>query len=150
MDNAFEYIKVNHGVDTEASYPYKGRQQKKCLFKRENVGADDKGFSDLESGNEEALKVAVATQGPVSVAIDAGHISFQHYNGSVYFEKKCSEKNLDHGVLVVGYGTDPDGGDYWIVKNSWGPSWGEDGYIRMARNKNNHCGIATAASFPLV
>jgi len=149
MDFAFQYIKENHGVDTETSYPYKARQ-KKCHFVRSSVGADDTGFMDLPEGDEEQLKVAVATQGPISVAIDAGHRSFQLYKAGVYYEKACSSQQLDHGVLVVGYGTDPDHGDYWIVKNSWGTTWGEQGYIRMARNKNNHCGIASKASYPLV
>lgn len=150
MDNAFQYIKENKGIDTEDSYPYKAKMQRKCGFKRNNVGAEDTGFVDLKEGDEDALKVAVATQGPVSVAIDAGHRSFQMYKSGVYNEKECSSQSLDHGVLVVGYGTDPDHGDYWIVKNSWGTNWGEEGYIRMTRNKNNQCGIATAASYPLV
>ncbi|KAI1731414.1 papain family cysteine protease domain-containing protein [Ditylenchus destructor] len=149
MDFAFQYIKENHGIDTENSYPYKARQ-KKCHFQRSSVGADDTGFMDLPEGDEDQLKIAVATQGPISVAIDAGHRSFQLYKTGVYYEKECSSEQLDHGVLVVGYGTDPDHGDYWIVKNSWGTTWGEQGYVRMARNKNNHCGIATKASYPLV
>lgn len=149
MDNAFTYIKENHGVDTEVSYPYKGRDMK-CHFNRKTVGADDNGFFDLPEGDEEALKVAVATQGPISVAIDAGHQSFQMYKKGVYYEPECSPENLDHGVLVVGYGTDDDGSDYWIIKNSWGMMWGEKGYIRMARNRDNHCGIATKASYPIV
>jgi cathepsin L len=149
MDFAFQYVKENKGIDTEPAYPYKAKQYK-CHFKREGVGADDSGFMDLPAGDEDALKTAVATQGPISVAIDAGHKSFQLYKTGVYFEKDCSPENLDHGVLVVGYGTDPTHGDYWIVKNSWGPEWGEEGYIRMARNKDNHCGIASKASYPLV
>lgn len=150
MDYAFQYIKENHGLDTEASYPYKAKMQRKCGFKRANVGAEDTGFVDIASGDEDALKVAVATVGPISVAIDAGHNSFQLYKTGVYYEKDCSPEQLDHGVLIVGYGTDPTHGDYWIVKNSWGANWGEQGYIRMARNKKNNCGIATSASYPLV
>uniref|UniRef100_A0A914DVZ9 Cathepsin L-like n=1 Tax=Acrobeloides nanus TaxID=290746 RepID=A0A914DVZ9_9BILA len=149
MDYAFQYIKENHGVDTENSYPYLAMQDE-CKFNPSEIGADDTGFVDLPQGDEEQLKVAVATQGPIAVAIDAGHNSFQLYKEGIYYEQECSSENLDHAVLVVGYGTDPDSGDYWLVKNSWGESWGENGYIRMARNRENHCGIATAATYPLV
>ncbi|TKR72291.1 hypothetical protein L596_019763 [Steinernema carpocapsae] len=69
--------------------------------------------------------------------------------GVCYNPKSSSEWFGNHGMLVVGYGTDSVGGDYWIVKNSWGMSWGESGYVRMARNRNNHCGIATKATVPL-
>uniref|UniRef100_A0A9J2P378 Cathepsin L-like n=2 Tax=Ascaris TaxID=6251 RepID=A0A9J2P378_ASCLU len=149
MDYAFEYIKDNHGVDTEASYPYKGKEMK-CHFNKKTVGAEDEGYVDLPEGDEEKLKIAVATQGPISVAIDAGHPSFQMYRKGVYYEPQCSSESLDHGVLVVGYGTDEIDGDYWIVKNSWGPGWGEKGYVRIARNRDNHCGIASKASYPIV
>ncbi|CAH1109543.1 unnamed protein product [Psylliodes chrysocephalus] len=149
MDNAFRYIKDNRGIDTEASYPYKAEDEK-CHYNPKSKGATDKGFVDIDSGNEEALKAAVATVGPVSVAIDASHETFQLYSEGVYSDPECSSTELDHGVLVVGYGTDENGVDYWLVKNSWGPSWGQSGYIKMARNKNNACGIATQASYPLV
>jgi cathepsin L len=69
----------------------------------------------------------------------------------VYYERECNSTALDHGVLVVGYGTDDlTGEDYWLVKNSWGTRWGHDGYVKMARNRDNNCGIATQASYPLV
>jgi cathepsin L len=149
MDQAFSYIRDNKGIDTEASYPYKGRNDN-CHFNRANVGATDTGYVDVKSGDEKALEQATATVGPISVAIDASHFSFQFYSHGVYNPWWCSSTRLDHGVLVVGYGTDDKGKQYWIVKNSWGPGWGNEGYIWMARNANNKCGIATQASYPLV
>merc|ERR1712032_842773 len=100
--------------------------------------------TDVPSRDEDALKSAVSQQ-PVSVAIEADKSAFQFYSGGVLDNSACGT-NLDHGVLVVGYGTD-GGKDYWKVKNSWGPSWGEEGYIRMVRNKNQ-CGISQQPSYP--
>jgi cathepsin L len=148
MDYAFEYIKVNNGIDTEPSYPYQASDHP-CRFKAADVGATDTGFVDITSKDENALQQAVATVGPISVAIDASHASFQLYKRGVYHEARCSQTQLDHGVLAVGYGVEGST-DYWLVKNSWGKSWGEEGYIMMTRNKNNQCGIATASSYPTV
>jgi len=147
-DNAFKYIKENHGIDTEGSYPYTG-ENGQCHFSKATVGANDTGYVDVKSKDESALQAAVATVGPISVGIDASHISFQLYRGGVYHSLICSETRLDHGVLVVGYGN-YKGKDYWMVKNSWGPTWGDKGYIMMSRNRNNNCGIATMASYPTV
>lgn len=149
MDTSFAYIRDNNGVDTEESYPYEAVDGQ-CRFNPNTVGAVDSGFVDIPTGDEEALKAAVATVGPIAVGIDAGHSSFQFYHDGVYFEEQCSTNYLDHAVLAVGYGTEADGTDYWIVKNSWGLSWGEDGYLKMSRNRNNNCGIATLSSYPLV
>lgn len=148
MDQAFTYIKKNRGIDTEKSYPYRAKDGH-CRFSRANVGATDTGYVDIPHGDEGALQSAVATVGPISVAIDAGHPSFQMYKSGVYYEPRCSTSRLDHGVLAVGYGTE-DTKDYWLVKNSWGPKWGMAGYIRMSRNRDNNCGIATQASYPTV
>merc|ERR1712047_6754 len=148
MDFAFQYIKENKGIDTESAYPYEAEDDT-CRFRSSDVGATDVGFTDIAQGDEDALMKAIATVGPVSVAIDAAHPSFQMYRSGVYVEPRCSSMRLDHGVLAVGYGTHK-GQDYWLVKNSWGESWGMDGYIMMARNRNNQCGIATSASYPLV
>jgi cathepsin L len=148
MDQAFDYIKENNGIDTETSYPYEAVDNT-CRFKSADVGATDTGYTDIKSKDEDALKQAVADIGPISVAIDASHASFQLYKSGIYNEIFCSQTRLDHGVLAVGYGTD-SGKDYWLVKNSWGEGWGNKGYIQMTRNKRNQCGIATAASYPLV
>jgi len=149
MDQAFEYIRDNGGIDTEASYPYKATSSSSCKYNRAYSGATVSGIVDVQSGSEAALLDAVSTVGPVAVAIDASHRSFQLYTSGVYYERKCSNRMLDHAVLAVGYGT-TSGTDYWIVKNSWGTGWGQDGYIWMSRNVNKNCGIAEAASYPLV
>lgn len=151
MDNSFKYIRDNKGIDSETGYPYYARELGYCYYNAQYNTATDTGFTDLPAGDEEALKVAVATVGPISVAIDATKPSFMSYRSGVYIEPTCGNTlaSLDHAVLVVGYGTD-NGQDYWLVKNSWGTYWGEQGYIRMARNRNDQCGIALKASYPLV
>jgi len=149
MNSAFNYVIANHGIDTEDSYPYKSNEGS-CRFSTANIGATITGIKNIAAGSEAAL-VAAININPVSVAIDASHNSFQLYKSGVYYEPSCSASRLDHGVLAIGYGTDDTtGADYFLVKNSWGTSWGTKGFINMARNKNNNCGIATEASYPVV
>jgi len=142
MDYAFEYIISNKGITTEKAYPYKA-QDGTCK-KNQKVATTIVGYKDVPAMNENALMSAV-TQGPTSVAIEADQACFQFYSGGVLDDASCGTQ-LDHGVLAVGYGTD-SGKNYWKVKNSWGASWGESGYIRMVRGKNQ-CGINQAASYP--
>jgi len=149
MDQAFDYIKSNNGIDTEVSYPYEAKDGK-CRFNKATIGATDTGFTDIKEGSESDLEAAIATVGPISVAIDASGIKFQLYKQGVYNNAQCSPQNLDHGVLAVGYDTTSDGQKYYIVKNSWASTWGNKGYIWMTREKNNQCGIATASSYPTV
>jgi len=144
MDNAFKYIIAVKGLDTEASYGYTGRDGS-CRFNPSNIGGKISGYRDVSRGSESGLASALNGQ-PVSVAIDASHSSFQLYHSGIYYESKCSSSQLDHGVLAVGYGS--DGGNYYIVKNSWGTGWGQSGYINMAKDRSNNCGIATSASYP--
>ncbi|XP_068659893.1 senescence-specific cysteine protease SAG39-like [Aristolochia californica] len=148
MDDAFKFILHNGGLATETTYPYEGVDGK-CNSKKEaSSAAKISGFEDVPANSESALLKAAAKQ-PVSVAIDAGGSPFQLYSGGVS-SGPCGT-SLDHGVTVVGYGTTSDGTMYWLVKNSWGSSWGEEGYIRMQRNvdaKEGLCGIAMDASYP--
>jgi hypothetical protein len=143
MDNAFKYMETN-GLCTESAYPYKAVggscQKSSCTASPYTKLASYKDVSHTENSLGAAVDI-----GPVSVAIEADQAGFQLYKSGV-FSGTCG-KNLDHGVLAVGYGTDA-GQDYWKVKNSWGTSWGEAGYIRMIRN-NDECGIADEPSYPV-
>jgi len=150
MDFAFQYMidKQAGAIDTETSYSYRGFNER-CAFSKANAGATIAKYVDVPVGDEAALLDAVATVGPVSVAVDAG-IGWQLYGGGIMKTLLCSDnpKKLDHGVAVVGYGTH-NGVDYWIVRNSWGATWGEKGYVRLIRGKNA-CGIANSASYPVM
>ncbi|XP_072453040.1 procathepsin L-like isoform X2 [Notamacropus eugenii] len=149
MDHAFEYVKKNGGIDTEESYPYRGVDYE-CWYNPKTTVANITGYVDIPSGQERALMQAVVNVGPISVGVDASHESFQFYDSGVYYEPECSSEALDHGMLVVGYGIEDTEEKYWLVKNSWGEDWGNDGYILMSRDEDNHCGIATLASYPIV
>jgi C1A family cysteine protease len=142
MDSAFEYYIGKNQPYSEAAYPYKGVDGS-C--KSGSSVAKISSYKDVQAGSETALMNALVIQ-PVSVAVEADTSVFQFYSGGVLDNKACGT-NLDHGITLVGYGTDA-GKDYWNVKNSWGTGWGESGYIRMVRGKNQ-CGIASMASYPL-
>ncbi|XP_065516214.1 cathepsin S-like isoform X2 [Lathamus discolor] len=147
MTSAFQYIIDNGGIDSEESYPYKA-ENGTCQYNASTRAATCSKYIELPYADEEALKDAVANVGPVSVAIDATQPTFFLYKSGVYDDPQCSQE-VNHGVLVIGYGT-LDDKDYWLVKNSWGVRFGDEGYIRMARNRSNHCGIASYASYPLI
>ena len=150
MDNALDWIVRNGGIDSEADWPYNAEAGHCGWFARRfrrPVKID--GFVDVPPEDEAALEKAVAMQ-PVSVAIEADHRSFQLYAGGVYAANDCGTQ-LDHGVLVVGYGT-LNGTDYWKVRNSWGTSYGMEGYVLLQRGTNEtkgKCGILSGPpSYP--
>lgn len=143
---SFQYIIDNEGVNTEEAYPYKAKRGD-CKFNPSAVGATVKEYVKIETGNESDLLDAVA-DGPVSVAL-RGVDSVLGFYAKGIFDRPCTKYDIiDHAMTVVGYGSE-NGKDYWIVRNSWGPEKGEDGYVRFARGKNL-CGIADAAFYPVV
>jgi len=154
MDYGFAYVSSHGGLCLDVDYPYTAREGT-CRSCSRRSG-HNQSYQDIGRYDEDSMKKAVAS-GPVSVAIEADQKVFQLYKGGVLTGSECGYQ-LDHGVLVVGYGTD-QGTDFWKVKNSWGGSWGESGYIRLQRNSHVHCnifgfhcagvcGISTQPSYP--
>nr|ABQ10191.1 actinidin Act1c [Actinidia eriantha] len=147
MTDGFEFIINNGGINTEENYPYTA-QEGQCDLNLQNekyVTIDN--YENVPYYNEWALQTAVAYQ-PVSVALESAGDAFQHYSSGI-FTGPCGTAT-DHAVTIVGYGTE-GGIDYWIVKNSWDTTWGEEGYMRILRNVGGAgtCGIATMPSYPV-
>ena len=149
MVKSFQYI-IDNGLCINSSYPYTAEDGQcnntcKSLVKISN-------YSDIIPNQEKMLMRSVQHQ-PVSVAIQANKRSFQMYKSGIYSDPDCGFE-LDHGVLLIGYGYDKDYDmDYWIIKNSWSDSWGENGYIRIQRNIDDPrglCGIAMDPSVPII
>jgi len=151
MEGAFKYI-IEHGQCSDSSYPYTsgvtktGGSCQKC-----SAVAHISSCSDVKPNDQISLMAAVAQQ-PVAIAISADTRLFQSYSGGVITSPSCYT-SLDHGVLIVGYGTE-NGQDYWLVKNSWSSSWGDKGYVKIAKSSSTNdpgvCGIAMDPSFPSV
>lgn len=139
---------IENGIGSSDDYPYKAKQgscEKKNVPRSPAKVFGYGSFYDGSGENEEeTLKQIIAQFGPVETSIDASPISFNFYKEGVYNDRECSNLKFNHAVLVVGYGRDENlDMDYWIVKNSWSEDWGENGYIRIARNNNKTCGIGT-------
>lgn len=147
--SVYQYVYDRNGLVSDESYPYDAEEGSCKLNDDMEKITTPKGNSFfLTQINEEQLKHLVAIQGPVSVGIVA-NIDFQHYASGVFYAPEWNEKQLNHGVTIVGYGTDDaTKTDYWIVKNSFGIKWGDDGYIKMSRNRNNNCGITLHVNYP--
>jgi len=146
MDYGFQYIQDNEGIDTDDDYPYVsgGGNVPSCDTGKQarHVGTVT-GYHDVPKSNAAQMEAAL-NKGPVSIAIEADQSGFQRYSGGI-FSGTCGT-NLDHGVLTVGFTE-----NYWIVKNSWGASWGLSGYIRMGRtadSQGGQCGMLMSASYP--
>ena len=152
MDNAFKYVINNGGIDTEADFPYHAfALWRTCPADKEgNHAVTITDYTDVPTKNKDAPLQALSAQ-PVSIAIEADHFVFQNYRGGIITEDTCGD-TLDHGVLAVGFDTTADT-PYWIVKNSWGASWGESGYVRLAINvtdTSGQCGILEHPVYPVI
>ncbi|CAH1391947.1 unnamed protein product [Nezara viridula] len=130
MYKSFNYLKDVEGLESEDSYPYKSMDNR-CRYKKNNIvpGTKVQAYTYIQSMDDDALKAAVATVGPISIAVTAGNPGFKFYRR--------------------GYGSD-NGEDYWLVKNSWGTEWGENGFMRLTRAKKNACGISSMAIYPIL
>ncbi|KAG5900618.1 hypothetical protein JTB14_017470 [Gonioctena quinquepunctata] len=148
LNDALDYV-VSNGLELEENYPYK-EEDSTCKYNESIVAVKVKSYEVVKANDENELQKAVATKGPVSVAICAS-FWFQLYSSGVLDDSDCGNlpEDMNHAVLAVGYGTQ-DGTDYWIVKNSWGPTWGMDGYVLMPRNVGNRCGIANEPVVPVL
>ncbi|NWI77638.1 CATL1 protein, partial [Dryoscopus gambensis] len=151
MQNAFDYVRDNGGLNSEGAYPYEGTDNSGCRYKPWDKAATCSGHKTVPQGSEVALQEAVAAKGPVSVAVDARSTEFQFY-GTGIFTCPPGQQNVSHAMLLVGYDTRLEGKrkkNYWILKNSWSECWGENGYMLLEKDAGNQCGVASDASYPL-
>lgn len=152
--DAFNYY-INKGVILEADYAYTAtgkRNKANCQDSTiQNTGIDtaSTAWTEVRRGSVSAMKSALA-QFPIAVAIDAAQAKFSYYSGGIFDYSDCGNQ-LDHAVLLVGYGTE-NGQDFWIMKNSWSTSWGEEGYMRIAINGDGlgMCGVQEDCQYPML
>ncbi|XP_021288317.1 zingipain-1-like [Herrania umbratica] len=147
--DAFQYIMQTGGLTTEDNYPYQATQGTCDKEKEASHVADISNFARVPANSEEELLKAVSNQ-PVTISIEASGMDFKFYKSGI-FTGDCGT-NLHHAVTIVGFGTSEDGIDYWLVKNSWNQSWGENGYIKMQRNVDapeGLCGLAIRPAYPI-
>ncbi|XP_025026403.1 cathepsin L1-like isoform X1 [Python bivittatus] len=146
MNQAFEYVRKQGGINSEKSYPYDGLDDYSCRYDPENSVTTCSSMGVIMTGDEEGLQQAVATVGPVSAAVDARSSEFHFYKSGIFKNPWLGDPDLTHAVLVVGYNSSSS--KYWIVKNSWSSFWGDNGYMHIEQG-SNQCGIADMACYPI-
>ncbi|KAH0985793.1 hypothetical protein GBA52_012970 [Prunus armeniaca] len=146
MTNSFKYIQENGGIASEENYPY---QAVEGTCNANQPAVQITGYEKVPENSEEDLLKAVSMQ-PVSIAIVGSGNEFRNYKSGVFSPTDCGTTQ-DHAVTVIGYGTTEDGTKYWLLKNQWGESWGENGYMKILRDAGapkGVCGLAQYASYP--
>jgi len=138
------------GISKLSDYQYIGLTDY-CVEESRPKTGKFSGYVRLPQGDDAAVMEALYSRGPLGISLDASHDSFTFYSSGVYYEPKCSADydDLDHAMVLVGYGTDAKSGDYWLVKNSWSTLWGDGGYIKVSRD-NKGCGVSTDALYAIV
>ncbi|XP_052220910.1 procathepsin L-like isoform X4 [Dreissena polymorpha] len=144
MNNAFNYIRNAKGVNTEQCYPYSGSDNR-CRHRKDCIGASISGHQNVGK-SEHSLASSLSSVGPITVAADCSDRGFMYYRNGVYYNRNCNGNVPNHAMLSVGYGN--SSGKYWIIKNSWGTTWGDKGYVFMAKDKGDTCGLSKFASYP--
>ncbi|EDW00714.1 procathepsin L [Drosophila grimshawi] len=153
QEYGFEYIR-DHGVTLANKYPYV-QSEMECRqnetagrYPRESI-VKIRDYARIDPGDEQKMKQVIATLGPLACSMNAGAVSFEQYEGGIYEDDECNKDEVNHSVVVVGYGNE-NGRDYWIIKNSYSQNWGEQGFMRLPRNAGSFCGIASECSYPIL
>ena len=150
IGEVLSYIRDN-GITRKSIYRNNWFRSRRCLKEsRQPIDLGIQGIHRLTPGDEENLKRAVALVGPIAASIRVTE-SFIGYSSGIFLDGKCFYKKApNHAVLVVGYGSDPDGTDFWVIRNSWGSNWGENGFMRLARNSGLNCGVSNSTFYPIL
>lgn len=143
----FDYVKDKGGLSSMEDYPY-DNDAKECRLPEKKVDIRVKGYGYVSSGDDSILMRAVSEVGPIVVSLDIDNESFMRYSSGIYVGINCT-KLVNHGALLVGFGTE-NGIDYWIVKNSFGETWGESGFFRIARGEEKDCSIDVIPIYPIL
>ncbi|XP_055855598.1 procathepsin L [Episyrphus balteatus] len=148
QEYGFDYI-VEHGIALDTRYPYTQMENPQCHHNETGIGIKIRDYASIKPGDEERMKEVIATLGPIACSMQASLNSFQLYKGGLYTDDECNKGEVNHSVVVVGYGQ-ANGRDYWIIKNSYSPNWGENGFMKLPRNEDGFCGIASECSYPVL
>lgn len=147
-ENVFKYIRDN-GIAPGYQYPFKGMELDVCNYNPSMLNATCVDYRRIPIFSNAFLRDLLYSVGPLAVGVDASLFSFLNYKSGIYNDPECSDV-INHAMLLVGFGTDDRYGDYWILKNSYGKTFGEKGFMRMSRTIPNFCGLWTYVTFPII